>query len=261
MKDISDVIAVIKQENKRAAASLTKKKGFAVFDFDYTTITNDIADLILFHLCQEHQLKNPNLLGKPQPLSAKYHQKIFNTYWKLHKKGDIKSFELITKALAGFSIKEIERLVKEVIQTNQGKGTWYIHDIELPKGVRARTEIEIIMEILTEHNIDIHIVSASPQVIVDAAVKILLPKLKIQIHGITQDIHQNILTSKIHLPMPAYQGKVTCIKTFAPKEKPFLAVGDSFNDEYMLKYAKNKVVINRQSKFTAFAQKNGWILL
>ncbi len=258
-KNIHNFILKEIQDTKRFGIQKNSKQ-FAVFDFDYTTITNDIADLVLIYLCSKNKLRNNRLLNNNQPLNSKYHQNVFQTYWKLHLKGKVKAFKLITRSLSGFSEAEIKSIVKKVIAINKTHGSWTYSGITIRGGILLRKVTIKMMHFLHKQGLDIHIISASPTILVKSALQELNGPKYISVCGIKQGINQGVYTTRVYLPLPAYKGKVTCIKRIS-KNRPLVAVGDSANDEAMLRYARVPIVINRNTNFSNSARKNGRFLI
>jgi HAD superfamily phosphoserine phosphatase-like hydrolase len=187
---------------------------FAVFDFDNTCINGDIAETALHYLCQN------NFLDK----------KILDNYYSLLGDGKIKeAYVLCSKTIAGFKALEISLLVERLA---------------------LRKKTKKLIDFLKKNNIDIWIVTASPEALIQEAVRYY--KIDCKVIGVKEN--EELL--------PMFEGKVDCIKKFInPNQKPLLAVGDSENDFAMLEYSKIKAVINRKTPFSQKARDIGWFLI
>jgi len=228
------------------------KEGYAVFDFDNTCIINDIQEATLSFLCENSLLKN--LDGKAT--FQKYHQLLENGQTQ-------KAYEFGVTSLAGFSVDEIRKIVREMIASEGSKITKRdLFGIKINKGIKRNEPIFKLIDSLHRKKYEIYVVSASSKFVVEEAIKVFLPNYGIKCIGLENVIDKGILTEKLIHPISMFGGKVDCIKKYISKDKrPILAAGDSMNDKEMLEYSGVKVVVDRNNQLTDIARKKDWIIL
>ena len=234
------------QSIKERLATAKPNKVFAVFDFDNTCVVGDIAEAVLDYMASNNLFRGNSVLIKGNKLSkSELSKKIYENYYKLLNKGNFKSaYKFITKTLSGFTVKEINNLVGEVLKL----GT-----------IKPRHDVIALMDYLKTNKVDIWIISASSVFLLSPAMK----HFNIQANFIGMDsfVKNGVLTSLLRRPMPLINGKVKCIKKFINKKiKPILTIGDSINDLPMLEYSDIKVVIDRNNDLKKIALDNNWFI-
>ncbi len=210
---------------------------YAAVDFDNTCIHNDIGSAVFNYMCRFFLIKNKN---------KEEHRNIFLHYHKLHDKGEIlKAYMLCTQVLTGYTKKELEKLVKDVVQYEEEMLTTdKLYGKIIPKGLKINTRTSSFIENLIRKKIKIYIVSASSEIIVQSLLKLWFSYWNAGCIGIKNKIIDGILTENLIEPISGYEGKIDCIKKYIdPNIKPVIAIGDSKNDLPMLEYAETKVIV------------------
>jgi phosphoserine phosphatase len=215
-----------------------QKDSFAVFDFDNTCITNDIEEAVFAYICENDLIKNRNLLSSQKT----YCETVFHTYYHLIEKKKIQeAYIFIAKVFSGFSVDEISLLVTHTLKKEGNiRKQKIVFGKMFNKGIAIHESIYQLLFLLIQKKIKIWVVSSSLEIIVTETIKKMhiFPK-QITSIGMQTKIVKKTLTDTLIPPFPMYEGKVSCIKKYiSQKEKPFLAVGDSENDQAMLDYAK-----------------------
>ena len=232
---------------------------FAVFDFDNTCIVNDIAEATLAHLCRNKLLRDKTLLPGG---GGDYHERIFHRYYALLDKGEIvPAYLLCAQVFSGFTLAEIDVLLSTVIDVEGDEiCKTELFGISIAKGLAVRPQVHELLSFLQKENVDIWIISASPEVTVSTAMRRFdIPGKLIGLRNMAVD---GVLTSEIHEPYSIADGKVSCIKRYIDKERrPVFGIGDSMNDFSMVEYSNVHAVINRANALTKEAQTRGWFIL
>lgn len=249
---------ILKAVDKKIA-SLNDGACFAVFDFDNSCIVNDIADAVFAYLCRNKLLKDYTLLGREKSNNVEYHQLIFRNYYEILGRGDIKkAYTFCAKVLSGFNKREIEIITKQTIHFEGKKiRRAKLYGIDIESGLAIKPQIKELMNVLKKRDIVIWIITASPQVIAETAVRYYGFPCKVV--GLKNKAKNGIFTAEIEKPYSILGGKITCIKKFiSSNKKPLLAVGDSMSDFPMLKYAMIPVVVDRGNELSQKAKSQGW---
>ena len=232
---------------------------FAVFDFDNSCIVNDIAEAMLAYMCRNKLLKDITLLSNEKYDTQKYHENIFGYYYKLLGQGEIKKAYLFcAEVISGFNKSEIETIVQETIKTEgEELGQRELFNLTIASGLAVWPQIKKLAETLRDLDIEIFIVTASPEITVEIAARHY--DFPGKVIGLKNKIEGEIFTKEIEEPYSILEGKVACIKKYiGQNKKPVLAVGDNMNDLFMLEYAKIKLVIDRQNDLARIARVRGW---
>ena len=117
---------------------LLPKQGYVVFDFDNTCIINDIQEAVLAFLCENSLLKN--LDGKD--IFRKYHQLLEDEQIQ-------EAYEFAITVLAGFSVNEIRKIVRDVIVNEGLKITKRdLFGIKINKGIKQNRCVLKIIDFL-----------------------------------------------------------------------------------------------------------------
>ncbi|MDB5188485.1 MAG: haloacid dehalogenase [Candidatus Nomurabacteria bacterium] len=259
---MNDQITPIITDVLETMARSPETKQFAVFDFDNTCIEHDIAEALLSYLCANQLLKNNALLDIQFENKEVYHQKVLAHYYELLEKGEIeRAYRFTTQMLAGFHERDIKHLVsKTIVAEGTEIGTATLYDVTVAKGLRVRTDVIALLTALQTRHIKIWIVSASPEVVVKAA----LSHYNIPGNCIGMRLQNlgHVFSDVVVEPLSTLEGKVTCIQRYIhPAQQPILGIGDSMNDFPMLDYSHIKVVVNRHNKLAEEAAQNNWHLI
>ncbi len=242
---MKNIIRRILAEVDGKISKLKGKPLFAVFDFDNSCVENDVADAVFAHLCRNNLLKDATLLGKKKYEKGEYHRLVFRHYYETLRRGDMKkAYIFCAKAIiSGFSGKEIKKITEEAIAFEGKKiGKSRLYGVNISRGIRARNKVKKLMNGLRGRGIAIWIITSSPQIVAETAVKRYgFPGKAI---GLKSEAKKGIFTAKIKKPYSIIEGKTACIRKFiSSNNKPVLALGDSMNDLSMLQYAMISVAV------------------
>lgn len=238
---------------------------FAVFDYDNTLVENDLQQAFIAYVCRHQLIRNTTLLHDTNLFftdNKAYHDVFFKHYYGLLAQGVTKeSFIFLARALAGFRIDEIENLV-EAIFKEQGNilGSEEYLGVTITKGFRLREKVHDMINECKKRGIAPYVISASPEVLVRAGLK----HLGVEVSGcvaVTLEVQDGVLLDSVVEPIPAEEGKISCIQKYIHTDPPVLGFGDTMNDFNMLTYTKVKVVIDRANELTAIAKDNGWYII
>ncbi len=237
------------------------KRKFAVFDFDYTTIHNDIAEAVVHFCCTRCLIKNQNL-GPRWINQNQYHEEIFRKYVGFFSNGQpLKAFEFSAQIFAGMRVEEVEKIVIATLQkqgTELGESTYL--GFKVNKGIKPRENVVALMDFFSTKDVQPYVVSASPYHLVRVALKYF--GIKALPIGVLSMVENQLITEKIIGPITGYEGKVSAITTHIdPSERPIFAIGDSKNDIAMIEYAKVGACVPRSAELVSHAKSKGWFLL
>jgi len=239
-----------------------KKTGlpaFAVLDFDNTCIINDITEAALTYLATNNLFKDKNLVDEK---FKNYSRAVFENYYKLIDENKIiEAYEFISKILSGFSVDEIEGLVKKVIKfEGENISETEIWGIKINKGLRPRKNVFELINFLKTNGVDVWIVSASLEILVKETIKYF--GIEANVIGIRNALAGNKITQELQKPLSMFGEKIDCIKKFIDQnKKPIFGIGDSMNDLQMLEYCEVKAAIDRNNTLTKIAKQNSWFLV
>lgn len=249
-------------EDIKQKLSKTAKGSFAVFDFDNTCIVNDIGEAVLMYLARNKLFKDPNLLPEKFIDAESYSQAVFLHYHELLGEEKIlEAYQFCTKILSGFTPKEVREITKIVLEL-EGKEIKKeeLFGIKIARGLKVHDSVIELFKITESLGMTNWIVTASSQLVVEAAAEHF--SIKAKVVGVQSVVREGVLTQEIETPAPIREGKVTAIQHFINKQKPpVLAVGDSMNDQWMLKYADIKVVVGDNEKLIGVAKERDWEIL
>ncbi len=248
----------------RALIQNAKLPSFAVFDFDNTCIVNDITEATFAYMARHNLFEDKNLLGGrfEDAGSPAYSKALFDNYWKLIEKDDIKeAYEFISKILSGFDAHEVSALVSKVIEfEGDNITTDMLFGRKIAKGIKPGKQIIKLIDLCKSNNIEPWIISASIEVLVKEAMKHF--NIDGQVIGVQTSIINGKFTAQLKKPLSMFEGKVKCIKKYIDSKKiPLLGAGDSIYDLPMLEYCTTKVVVDRNNALTAKAKENNWFLI
>ena len=192
-------------EKKLKAALPQIKNKTAVFDADGTLWKEDIGFGFFNYQKENH------LLSKPIP-------DIENIY----KKNPKKACALIVQISKGASYKHFLSCCDEYLKTNS------LHLFSIQKK---------IMEFFHENKIEIQIVTASPEWIVERAARHFELPVSLVIGAKTRIDEGGLITDEIIHPLPIGEDKVTCFLKKSKNKKPFFAAGNTLSDLSLLQMA------------------------
>jgi phosphoserine phosphatase len=236
---------------------------FAVLDFDNTCIVNDVGEATLAFLCRNYLLRCGELLPSgAQPCDPAYHEQVFRHYHRLLNGGDIRSASLLCAGiLAGFKPHEAAAVVSATLDgegTNPGETELY--GISIALGLAVRPSLRRLIDFSAANNIQIWIVSASPEIAVRGAMRRF--GLAGNLIALRHRLDHEVLTHALDEPHSIAEGKVDCIKRYIDgSRRPLFAVGDSIYDLPMIEYADLHAVVERDNALTQEARRRGWFVL
>jgi phosphoserine phosphatase len=241
----------------------THDQPFAVLDFDNTCIINDVGEATLAFMCRNQLLRCGDLLPSGgQPCNPGYHAQVFRHYHQLLNRGDIRSASLLCAGiLAGFKPDEAAAVVSATLDAEGDiPGETELYGISIARGLAVRPGLQRLIDFAAASNIQIWIVSASPEIAVQAAMQRF--ELPGNLIGLRHRIDNELLSHALDEPHSIAEGKVDCIKTYVHESKrPLFAVGDSVYDLPMVAYADVPAVVERDNALTQEARRRGWFVL
>ena len=132
--------------------------------------------------------------------------------------------------------------------------------IPIAHGLAVRPGLQRLIDFSAANAIQIWIVSASPQVAVQAAMRRF--GLSGNLIGLRHRVDNQVLSHLLDEPHSIAQGKVDCIKTFIHASRhPLFAVGDTVYDLPMVAYADLHAVVESDNELTYEARRRGWFVL
>jgi phosphoserine phosphatase len=236
---------------------------FAVLDFDNTCIVNDVGEATLAFICRNHLLRCGELLPSgAQRCDPGYHEQVFRRYHQLLNGGDIRSASLLCAGiLAGFRPDEAAAMVAAALDAEgTTPGESELHGIPTALGIAVRPALRRLIDFSAANNIQVWIVSASPEIAVQATMRRF--GLAGHLIALRHRLDNGVLTHALDQPHSIAQGKVDCIRRFVDAtRRPLFAVGDSVYDLPMVEYADLHAVVERDNGLTQEARRRGWFVL
>jgi phosphoserine phosphatase len=236
---------------------------FAALDFDNTCIVNDVGEAALAFMCRNQLLKTGELLpAGAQPCNPAYHAQVFRHYHQLLDRGDIRSASLLCAGIfAGCSRAEAAAIVAATLDAEGNvTGTAELYGIPIARGLAVRPGLRRLIDFSAANNVQIWIVSASPEIAVRAAMERF--GLSGNLIGLRHRIDNGVLSQALDEPHSIAEGKVDCIKAFIHgSRRPLFAVGDSVYDLPMVAYADLGAVVERDNALTQEARRRDWFVL
>ena len=236
---------------------------FAVLDFDNTCIINDVAEAALAYLCRHQLLRRGDLLApEVLPCDAIYHRRVFRRYYELLHWGDLRSASfLCAKVFAGFTSDEAADVVAAAIDAQASlPGRSELHGIPIACGLAVRPALRMLIDFLAATGVEVWIVSASPEVVVQTAMQRF--GLAGNVIALRNSMHRSVIAMDLHAPYSIGAGKVDCIRAFIDAGKrPLLGVGDSVHDLLMIEYANIQAIVDCGNGLAHQARQRGWFIL
>ncbi|MFN3604229.1 MAG: hypothetical protein ACK4UJ_05945 [Leptonema sp. (in: bacteria)] len=256
--------------------TLHKQEKTAVFDFDNTLILGDqglnlMYDLILNQKIHAEQswfwdeknwqgiseeekdkayflyqlsVKNPSV-----DLGIQLLDQFLIVFEYLEKKNLEMAYRWTKIFYAGFTVEELKQYSEESFKSALKKDFKFI---DLPSGRQIQQGIRInqafyeLIQILTERDWDIYIITASPEVAIQAISK-YWNLSESQIIGMKLKLENQILLPQIEEPYTYDQGKYLAFKNIV-KKPIYIAGGDSYPDIYLLENSKLPIFLNHSFK-------------
>jgi phosphoserine phosphatase len=236
---------------------------FAVLDFDNTCIVNDVGEATLAFMCRNQLLRHGGLLpAGAQACDPPYHERVFRHYHALLDGGDIRAASLLcARILAGLEPHAAAATVAAALEAEGSvPGKTELYGVAVARGLAVRPSLRRLIDFSSTHDIDIWIVSASPEIAVRAAMTRF--GLGGNLIGLRHRIDNGILSPAIDEPHSIAEGKVDCIKQqIDGMRRPLFAVGDSVYDLPMVEYAEIHAVVEQDNALTQEARRRGWFVL
>lgn len=145
---------------------------FAVLDFDNTCIVNDVGEATLAFMCRNRLLRCGELLSPgAQACDPAYHERVIRHYYELLGSGDIRAASLLCAgALAGFAPPEAAAAVSAALDAEGTvPGAAELYGMPIARGLAVRPGLRRLIDFSAANNIQVWIVSASPEIAVRAA--------------------------------------------------------------------------------------------
>jgi phosphoserine phosphatase len=247
----------------RARIVSAREQPFAVLDFDNTCIVNDVGEATLAFMCRNELLRCGDLLPSgSQPCNRAYHEQVFRHYYQLLNAGDIRSASLLCAGiLAGCKPDAAAAIVSAALDAEGTvPGETELYGIPIARGLAVRAGLQRLIDLSAANDVQIWIVSASPEIAVRAAMQRF--GLGCNLIGLRHRIDGEVLSHVLDEPHSIAEGKVDCIKTFIHgSRRPLFAVGDSVYDLPMVEYADLHAVVERDQALTQEAHRRGWFVL
>ena len=247
----------------RERIDVARAQPFAVLDFDNTCVVNDVGEATLAFLCRNHLLRCGELLPSgAQPCDPAYHERVFRHYHRLLNGGDIRSASLLCAGiLTGFKPHEAAAVVSAALDVEgTSPGETELFGISIALGLAARPSLRRLIDFSAANNIQIWIVSASPEIAVRAAMRRF--GLAGNLIALRHRRDHEVLAHALDEPHSIAEGKVDCIKRYIDgSRRPLFAVGDSIYDLPMIEYADLHAVVERDNALTQEARRRGWFVL
>jgi len=206
----------------------------AVFDFDGTLCRQDIGENFL-----KWQVANRKLQG------VDYSRDIFQDYQDEVKKDHATGYAMCVRIMKGLQERDVRAWAADFAREHTDQ-----HAFERQKALVDR---------LLKAGVDVWIVSASAQVLVEAAAPHLgiAPDHAIGIRG---EIKDGKFTGEIVGPVTYRQGKVDAIDGTIQR-RPNFASGNSWTDYEILQYASEEaLMINPAADLLTASEGNGWAI-
>jgi phosphoserine phosphatase len=236
---------------------------FATLDFDNTCIVNDVAEATLAHMCRNCLLRCGDLLPWGRRHCGKeYHEQVFRHYHDLLNRGDIQSASLLcAKMFAGLMRDEAEAIVSVSMDVEGNiPRLGELYGVPIWRGLTVRPVLRKLIEFLVANNVQIWIVSASPEIAVRTAM--VRFGLTGQVIALRNKMDDLVLSMELEQPYSIGEGKVDCIKKFIdPGKRPLFGVGDSVHDLPMIEYADVHAVVDADDALAREARRRGWFIL
>jgi phosphoserine phosphatase len=235
---------------------------FAVLDFDNTCIVNDVAEATLAYICRNQLLRRDDLLPSgTRYCGPAYHQQVFRRYYELLRQGNIQSASLLcAKAFAGFKRNEAEDVVAAAIDAEGSVPVVSeLYGVPIAGGLAVRPVLRRLIDFLEANDVKVWIVSASPEIAVQTAMKCFgLPGKLIALRNKLDDA---VISMDLDEPYSIREGKVDCIRMFIDAEnRPLFGIGDSMHDLPMIEYADIHAVVDCDNALTMEATRRGWFI-
>ncbi len=236
---------------------------FAVLDFDNTVIVNDVAEATLAYLCRNQLLRRADLLPTPAGHCDRiYHREVFRRYYALLHRDDLQSESLLcARVLAGFTRNEAETIVAAAVDAEGSiPGVGELYGISIARGLAVRPVLRRLIDFLHANEVQVWIVSASPELAVRTAMKHF--GLSGEVIALRSKLDDGVLSTDIEAPYSIGKGKLDCIRMFIHAcHRPLVAVGDSMHDLPMIAYAHMRAVVDCNEKLANEARRRDWFIL
>lgn len=248
----------------------------AVFDFDNTLIFGDQGFNLMYYLilnlkihAEEEWFWNPEN-WKQIPKEEK--EKTYELYLSLKKNKDknsnielldqfLKIFEYLEKKslesayrwtkifYSGYSVKELKEYSEISFQLALKQNFEFLKlpsGIEIQQGIRINSALYELIQTLLNYNWNIYIITASPEIAIQAIAKYWnLPEKNVI--GMKLKQKKEILLPEIEEPYTYNYGKYLAFKNIV-QDPIYIAVGDSYPDIYLLENAKISIFVNHAFK-------------
>lgn len=158
----------------------------------------------------------------------------------------------LTRLLTGLRVSEVRRLallafkgqLKHPVCERQLGSPDERESISVHHGIRTRTPIHWMLEHLRTAGVEIWVVSASPERVVEAVAQAAYGIPAERVLGVRSREDEGVMTGAVLAPITYRQGKVAAIRR-SIKRRPLIVFGDAWTDFEMLTTAELGVLIDR----------------
>lgn len=266
--------------------------GLAAFDFDNTLIRNDLGEAVMYYIMFQaliradlpefwEEIRHP---GLPDDLLSKardswraveaqggaedvdgylaFIDQLAPLYGKVYEHSGMAEAYRWSRILFGYQPeKELRSIARYVFgyEQNQPLGmTELPSGLIVPRGIRVYKEVEGLIRLMLEQGWDVRIVTASPQVLIQAVIERWgLPEERVHGMRLAKSETEDLLLPRIIEPMPVQAGKVEMLQAEAGRPLDFM-IGDSIGDFELLEHAAHGILIDRgNAELAAAARKAG----
>lgn len=268
--------------------------GLAAFDFDNTLIRNDLGEAVMYYIMFQallradlpefwEEIRHPSIAAADlENLQAlwrgveaqggdedvdgylEFVDGLAPLYARVYEHSGMAAAYRWSRVLFAFQPeKELRSIAKYVFayEQNQALGeTTLPSGLVVPRGIRVYREIENLISLMLAGGWDVRIVTASPQVLIQAVID-RWGISEERVHGMrlaqSDDPGVDLLLPRIVEPMPVQAGKVEMLTSEADRPLDFM-IGDSIGDFELLRHARHGILIDRgNAELTAAARDAG----
>lgn len=195
--------------------ALSKEK-IAVLDLDNTLLIGDIGEAVFAQL---------KVTGHSLSIEWDSYQRL------LFSRNRKEAYARVVSAMAGLTQKQVEDTTYAVLSSSSNwiviKGSF----VSIPK---ANPIMKKLVDYLNDFHYRIYVISSSNEISARITAFKLFGIPTQQVFGIRPIIHDGILTSSLHNPLPIEEGKIEVHRKNIGDIVPFITAGDSPNDISML---------------------------
>jgi phosphoserine phosphatase len=208
-----------------------------VFDFDDTLIAGDISMAMVALLAERRHTDLYSLL------------ETYQRPWDAGRK--VEACGILAAMLAGMTVDQARGLAHDALARELARPTCTrdlggaapaSEHVAFREGLRPRQAMRRLVSDLLERGVEVWVVSASPQPVVEVAARELFGIPPEQVAAVRTRVRDGRLTDDVQPPVTVRQGKREAIQALIGR-RPALVFGDTWTDFEMLTYAERGVLI------------------